>query len=45
MLVTNEYPLAVSLPRECIYTLVERRFPEAQSFVYLSEWVRKGQLE
>ena len=30
---------------ECIYILVERCFPELQSFVYLSEWVRKGQLE
>ena len=45
MLVTNEYPLDVSLPCECIYVLVERRFPELQSHVYLSEWVRKGQLE
>ena len=45
MLVTNEYPLDVSLPCECIYILVERCFPELLSFVYLSEWVRKGQLE
>ena len=45
MLVTNEYPLDVSLPCDCIYILVERCFPELQSFVYLSEWVRKGQLE
>ena len=45
ILVTNEYPLDVSLPCECIYVLVERCFPELQSFVYLSEWVRKGQLE
>ena len=45
MLVTNEYPLDVSLPCECIYILVERCFPELQSLVYLSEWVRKGQLE
>lgn len=45
MLVTNEYPLDVSLPCECIYVLVERCFPELQSHVYLSEWVRKGQLE
>ena len=43
MLVTNEYPLDVLLPCECIYILVERGFPELQSFVYLSEWVRKGQ--
>jgi len=41
----NEYPLDVWLPCECIYILVERCFPELQSLVYLSEWVRKGQLE
>ena len=35
----------VLLPCECIYILMERCFPELQSFVYLSEWVRKGQLE
>jgi len=39
----NEYLLDVSLICECIYILVERCPPELQSFVYLSEWVRKGQ--
>ena len=37
MLATNEYPLDVSLPCKCVYVLVEKCFPELQSFVYLSE--------